>query len=447
MDVQSWDERKLNEVSKDEVLPSFVLDIRWPVGPTAPLIKPKWNVVGRIDPICFCLSRDDFSLFRFFVSYNLLEPSRFLSKRGTNTVEEAAKENLVLFGYEKIGVPPTTYSIKLSFEKLEFQFVLDEGRRIEGMMNVDCANVSWSLVKLQDCIFKQNANCDSICLRQTSNRKEWAGFPDLLLPLPSRTDPSLPCQHCLLQFTSTTHPNGNNVKTLNLDSAGIYLIVPAWQHVANFFTHLKSSPEVFKAEEMTSIMQVGDRFYRMTKRSQAGENEGTTAETNHTIASPSKQFLLTLKTPRIIQVADATDQQVDTPCVTLCMAHLNLLCESNDQNEVHSERNSVFCDGLEIFTGMARTNPSNGSSSLLCPLSISGSMRKSVRGKSSPQDISGWIWMEELQARAAYTDLTHAIDVFNGVRMQLQTGKTDKSNKSAALPPQEAKEPAPESKM
>eukprot|EP00984_Skeletonema_dohrnii_P004729 scaffold1664_cov91-Skeletonema_dohrnii-CCMP3373.AAC.2 len=37
LDVQSWDESKLNEVSSLSESPSMVLNIRWPVGPTAPL--------------------------------------------------------------------------------------------------------------------------------------------------------------------------------------------------------------------------------------------------------------------------------------------------------------------------------------------------------------------------------------------------------------------------
>ena len=411
---------------------SKTLNIRWPVGPTAPLVKPKWNVAGRVDPIVFCLSRKDFSLFRFFVSYNLLEPSRFLSKHTSSgdATQEVAKERFVLFGYEKTGVPPTTYSIKLSSDSLEFQFLLDEeeskSRKIEGMMNVNCSNASWSLVQNADCISKQHANVESICLTQTSNRQEWGGFPDLLLPLPASIDAPLR-PHCLLQFTSTSHPNGNNVKTLHLDQAGIYVIVPAWQHVGDFFIHLPISPEVFAPEEMSSIMQVGDRFYRMSKSSSQAKKgtDGVSPEVKHTAASPqvsmSKQFLLTLTSPRIILVADATNRQSDSPCVTLSMAHMHFFRESNNiRNEEHSVQ-SIFCDGLEIFTGMSQ-NLSPGSS-LLCPLSVSGSLTKIMRSKSSPQNLSGWVWLEELEARAAYTDLTHAIDVFNGVQKQIATSQ------------------------
>jgi len=206
------------------------LNIKWPVGPTASLIKPKWNIDGKVDPLIFSLSQKDFSLFRFFVNYNLLGPSRFLSII-ENSSQCHTPTRLVLFGYEKINAPPTTYSIKLSCDLLQFKFLLDAeesvSRKVEGIMNVSCAQASWSLVKLADCITKTKVNVKSIRLTQTSKKDEWK--PDLLLPLPSNgnSDDSsvISRPHCLLQFTSTTHPNGNNMKTLHLDAAGIYVSV------------------------------------------------------------------------------------------------------------------------------------------------------------------------------------------------------------------------------
>ena len=207
LDVQSWDERKLNDGlnAGDSEQPSVSLNIQWPVGPTASLVKPKWNVDGRVDPILFCLSRKDYSLFLFFLYYNLLEPYRFLSKRAPSggATEEVIGERLVLYGYEKVGAPPTTYSIKLSSDMLMFRFVLDEeeskSKKVEGTMNVNCSNASWALVKNQDRVLRQRADVESIRLSQTSNRPEWSGFPDLLLPLPASSSTE-PHAHCLLHL-------------------------------------------------------------------------------------------------------------------------------------------------------------------------------------------------------------------------------------------------------
>ena len=427
-----------------ETILSQSLNIQWPVGPTAPLIKPKWNIDGKIDPfLMFTLSQKDFSLFRFFVSYNIGEKSRFDSGpeprfEDTTQVMPNKKVNLVLYGYEKKGVPPTTYSIKLALDLLEFQFLLDEeeskGRKMEGIMNVNCTNASWSLVKNADCITRTCVNVESIRLTQTSKRHEWNGFPDLLLPLsPASSEGNvhtMPNSHCLLKFTSTTHPNGNNVKTLHLDAAGIYMIIPAWQYVGIFFQDLPTTPEVFAIEEMGSIMQVGDRFYRMSKSSSKDEqkkNNEVLAEVDNTTQPSSshisKQFLLTLTSPRIILVADATNQQDDCGCITLSMRNLGFLRKTN----AHNEANTLFIDGLGIHTSMAR-NLSPGSS-LLCPLSICGSLTKTLQ--SSPPSTSGWVWAEEFQARAAYTDLTHTIDVLTGVKKQMAKPSSDFLPKSA----------------
>lgn len=195
------------------------------------------------------LSRKDFSLFQFFVSLNLMEPSRFLSRQ--NLPGEAmgkVESRFVMFGYEKTGVPPTTYSINFSSDSVKFQFVLDEdesdNRKVEGVMDVTCSNASWSLLKVG--ISKQRASVASICLTQTSNIDEWGGFPDLLLPSQASIDDPA----CLLEFTSTTYPNGNNAKTLNIDQACIYMIIPAWINVLDFFKHLPTSPEIFSRREV-----------------------------------------------------------------------------------------------------------------------------------------------------------------------------------------------------
>jgi hypothetical protein len=245
---------------------------------------------------------------------------------------------------------------------------------------------------------------------------EWRGFPDLLIPITASED-QINDPHCLFQFTSITHPNGNNVKMLHLDAAGIYLIIPAWQHVVSFFQKLATSPEVFTSEEMPSIMQVGDRFYRLSSRNDRTTrlNDRDSTEVNdegsfHQVAV-SKQFLVTLFSPQIILVADASAQGKRTPRLTLTMAHLNILRQTTIKDEI----NSAFCDGLEIFTGTASR------SSVICPVHISGSLA------SSPQSLLGWVWIEELFARASYTDLTLAIDVLNGTKEQLETTKIKKS--------------------
>ena len=134
--------------------------------------------------------------------------------------------------------------------------------------------------------------------------------------------------------------------------------------------------------------------------------------------SIEKQFLLTLTSPRIILVADAANKETDCPCVTLSMGHLHVLRQTSLSKEAHS----MFCDGLELFTGTARSL--SPQSSLLCPLSISGSLTRILQTKLLPQQLSGWVWFEALQAHASYTDLTHAINVYDGVIKQAMSAQS-----------------------
>jgi len=216
------------------------------------------------------------------------------------------------------------------------------------------------------------------------------------------------------------------------------MIMPAWRHVGTFFNNLPTSPEVFALEEMSSIMQIGDRFYRMSKGTTTVEtsqkndiptepNDATSYQT-----SISKEFLLTLVSPRIILVEDA--EVDDCQCLTLSMSHLNFLRQTN----AHEEVNTLFCDGLKIFTGMANNHSSPGSS-LLYPLSMSGSLKKTLPSRDcSTQSLSGWVWTEELQARAAYTDLTHSINVFIGFEKQMAMLK-DSTSQYNTIPTQPKK--------
>jgi len=215
------------------------------------------------------------------------------------------------------------------------------------------------------------------------------------------------------------------------------MIMPAWRHVGTFFNNLPTSPEVFALEEMSSIMQIGDRFYRMSKGTTAvGASQRNDTKPNEANDAPdptsSKEFLLTLITPRIILVEDAATDECQ--CLTLSMSHLNFLRQTN----AHEEVNTLFCDGLEVFTGMANNHSSPGSS-LLYPFSMSGSLKKTLPSRDcSTQSLSGWVWTEELQASAAYTDLTHSISVFIGVEKQMAMLK-DSTSQYNTIPTQPKK--------
>ena len=419
LDVRSWDERKLNVVQAGDSPPTMTVKLRWPVGPTAPLIKPKWNVTGAVggpsSPLTLRLTSIDFSLLRFFVSHNVLEPSRF---KQTMSNDSSVGNCLVLFGYEKVGVPPTTYSLQLTSQNLQFQFI-NTSLKDEGVSDFIFSNASWTLSRGVDCVSRQRAIVQSIQLRQTNNCVDWLGYPDLLSPRTTSDNENL------LEYTSTSLPSGENAKGLHLNHAAIYLIIPAWREVSNFFKSQPACPEIFNLSEMPSIMQLGDRFYRMSKLSDS--NSITTAE-KQTHASkkedtamagnvPARQFRMTLTNPQIIAVADSSARCSGTHSLTSKTSHIDFLWESKDGES----RQSCFCDGLELYTGKG--------SNILLPVSFAAS-ELTVQG-----DKTTRVWIEQVNVRASYTDLTEAIEVCEGVSKQSTTRNEQRCAQSSTATP------------
>lgn len=417
LDVRSWDERKLNVVQAGNSPPTMTVKLRWPVGPTAPLIKPKWNVSGAVggpsSPLILRLTSKDFSLLRFFVSHNVLEPSRF-QQTMSNDSSASEGSNLVLFGYEKVGVPPTTYSLQLTSQNLQFQFI-DTSLKDEGVSDIILSNASWTLSRGVDCISRQRATVQSIQLRQTNNCVDWSGYPDLLSPRATSEHENL------LDYTSTSLPSGENAKGLHLNQAAIYLIIPAWREVSDFFKSQPACPEIFSLSEMPSIVQLGDRFYRMSKLSdpnsiaaaekQKHPSKEDTATARH---APARQFRITLTNPQIIAVADSSARCSGSQSLTSKTSHVDFLWESQGDES----RKSCFCDGLELYTG-------NGSNILL-PVSFAASELTAQGDKTTR------VWIEQVNVRASYTDLTEAIEVCEGVSKQSVTRNEQRAHSSTA---------------
>ncbi|KAL7473779.1 hypothetical protein ACHAXS_014457 [Conticribra weissflogii] len=411
--MTSWEGHILNEVSDCSSCPSsMTIKVKWPVGPFAHLVKPKWNVNAVIDPLQMRFFRKDFALLQFFVSMNIMEQSRLLSRPNLpNEISEKYRERLVLFGYEKTWLPPTTYSINFSCKIIQLWFMLDDDEsssgKIEGMMNMTCSNASWSLLKMGTS--KQHVRVEKVRLSQTNGKLEWRGFPDLLLPSVASPD-----SKCILDFTSTSYPNGDNAKSLSIDQACIYLVIPAWNHVLNYFKYLPNAPEVFTREEMPSIMQIGDRFYRLQRNKADAVVEESTVLTLTDEKSCSKQFFVTLTSPQIILPEDPSCQSKKKSSITLLLSHLNYLNESR----VQYFKKSLFCDGLKIIVDESKKTKSN--SSLLGPLSFSGALSKTLHDH-DPTEVTGWMWSEKVIARPSYSDLISAISVVKATNHQLES--------------------------
>lgn len=125
--------------------------------------------------------------------------------------------------------------------------------------------------KLTDRITKQRLTCGCITLEQSSGIPEYSGFRKLLLPLQEAHSEAMgetndtdhhPDQQSELVYESTSRPNGDNVKSLWIYDACIYFIYGAFMHVKDFFSNLPD-PEVWTRDDISSSMQIGDRWYRI----------------------------------------------------------------------------------------------------------------------------------------------------------------------------------------
>ena len=449
--LTDWEETPLTTSHERKV--GMQIDVRWPIGPTAPSVIPKWNVKWSIDPVQFRLRRNDYALFQHFIYYNVGEESRHLDEwkalqNLTSEELQAYKESIAVhFGYDKKDGPQTTYFIQILCDRFVIDLVASDGTRGNsnggGVGEISCANLHWSMKKLTDRITKQRLTCGGITLEQLSGIPKYSGFRKLLLPLQEAnsellngaidtddTDQSLD-QQSELVYESTSRPNGDNVKSLCIHDACIYFIYGAFMHIKNFFSNLPD-PDIWTREDISSSMQIGDRWYRIGGN---GRRLGNTANSLDIFRRPNApehqpcenitgsnyqplyQFRLVLVSPRIVLVSDPSLSSCRA--VTLKLSHLDYFYENN-QAAMKISR-SFFVDKMELFTGLASapTNVNNLSSenSLIHPLCVALMTEKKESNEIIQSDTK--ITTDMVRARAAYTDLDLAADVILALTQDL----------------------------
>ena len=459
--LADWEETSLTTSYDRKV--GMQIHVKWPIGPTAPKVIPKWNVNWSIDPIHFRLRQADYALFQHFIYYNVGEESRHLDEwnalQGLSSEElHAYKESIAVhFGYDKKDGPQTTYLIQIECDRFVIDLAASDGTKSNrsggDVGQISCANLNWSMKKLTDRITKQRLTCGGITLEQSSGIPGYSGFRKLLLPLQeahsegmSETDDTdhYPDHRSELVYESTSRPNGDNVKSLWIHDACIYFIYGAFMHVKDFFSNLPD-PEVWTRDDIFSSMQIGDRWYRID-----GSGGGRQADISRQLSpststpehrpsatsggshyQPLYQFRLVLVSPRIVLVSDPS--LASCQAVTLKLSHLDYFYENHQAARKLSR--CFFVDGMELFTGLASapTNASNLSSenSLIHPLCVSFTTeRVECTGETRSETK---IATDVIRARAAYTDLDLAADVFLALMQDLQgTGEraeaVDKAN-------------------
>jgi len=373
------------------------------------------------------------------------------------------KKIIVHYGYDKKNVAPTTYDVKLFIPSLEFSLMETDGQDSLPLAIARCLDLKWQMRKESDLIVTQSVTCGIDLVRHTREKCNIETLMTISKDNNNLQGEIHDADHNQSGFiyTSKSTPNGDNVKTLEISDPCIYLIVPAWSRFAAFFQSLV--PPIFLSKnEIGASIQVGDRWYRIA------DDSGTPSIAN--ISSdigdvgrerfswittepipvpvtrksprlsvvqnpPTLQLKILLTWPRIILSSVTTE---DNPTrVILRMNHVDFL-QTNEGKSFRRTR-SLFLHDVEVYTSSQKmpshysTSKNDDQHSLIHPWSLS-SVATTCNGESigdcdkHSYKLSG----DVLHARAAYSDMAIAIDVFLSV---LHSSKED-NNELAEEQPQ-----------
>ena len=428
------------------------ITLSWPTGPGAQLVRPKWNVNCRVDDVNIYLRKTDFALLQNIIMHNIGEPSRHLDEwielqaLPKSQLERYKNQIMVHFGYDKKDAIPTTYKVEVKVSSLGF-FLAEGSTSFSGetiAAEARCVNLVWGMQKLSDCISRQHVTCD-IVISQPCIVDGITSTVHLILPseLDLASQYSTPAKACdgkrapELIYTSTSRTSGDNVKTLDISNACIHCVYPAWIRVGSFFSGLQA-PEVWTENEVSLSMQIGDRWYQIGGTTstlppskllddeviQALQRSSSSRLDEHV---PSYEFHLRLVAPRVVLNSNGDSSEMAT--VVLHMDHFDYL-QINGNAGVTTR--SFFVHNLELYTSARATMKRDLLSrnySLIRPWSTIGVYERcNGRNMHCCQQHRMIINAEVLRARAAYSDMSIAVDV--GLRLFADFKSTDLRHQS-----------------
>jgi hypothetical protein len=449
------------ELGKNAVVADILLN--WPVGPTAPLVVPKWKVDCRLDSLDISLRRSDYALLQNIISHNIGEVSRYLDEwealqnLSPEATERYQERIMVHFGYDNKDVVASTYDLTVAVPSLSFSLV-EEDRDVENTLAVArCIDLVWQLRKSSDRVSRQKATC--VVDLETPNPV--SGFDKMLSLSKYDSERSSASEGTedsdegapLLSYTSTTRPSGDNIKTLDIVGACIYMVVPVWRRFSSFFQVLPE-PQILSEHDVGASIQVGDRWYKIggssfddIEKIDSSANKGRQLSwvslyslSNTVVGSrrrsqsttirytPSSQLRVLLTSPRIILSSIPVDGTIT--CLILRMHHLDYLQINNGEERKLSK--SFFLHDVEVYTtsneNSSQQNMDRRVNSLIHPWCVSGAVER-CNGEATDdcEAHSLRISADVLQARAAYSDMAIAIDVCLSV---FHTSQEDNSHQS-----------------
>lgn len=407
------------------------IKVNWPVGKGALSVVPKWKVDCDVDCIILSLRRESYALLQHVIVHNIGELSRHLEEWNAlqnlppAELESHKKEIMVHFGYDKKDTAPSTYAVSVQVPSIEFILLGSSSASDDVVMEASCTNVEWQMKKLFDRMSRQLVTCDIALTKRVAGCEESGGVTnvDLLLPVGDaacgeRRNGLNDVTSRALLYTSTTQPSGDNVRTLEIVDACIFGVYPAWTNVKNFFSNLPE-PDFLEPDEVGLAMQIGDRWYRIGGDTEHSSNhnrrmvkEMTSFESKDV---PSYQFRLLLKSPRIVLSSEWAAPEI--ACVVLRMSHFDFF----HHNDARSRKvtKTFFVHDLGLYTSSVAVLSQGGyadENSLIRPWSITGQHERcDPRIFGSCDEHSLRVKADILQARAAYSDMSVALDV--GLRL------------------------------
>ena len=365
--------------------------------------------------------KKDFALFQHIIWYNIGEESRHLDE--WNALQNLPPDQLIAhknkmmvnFGYDKKDGPPTTFHFKVDITSVILHFCLDENNHVA---DVEGSNMRWSLKKVKDRISRQSLTFNSIRLSQTSGKEAWAGYQSLLFPLKRNVGSEVE-EKPQLVYKSTSRPCGDNVKLLVVNHACIYFIFPAWMFVKSFFQNLPD-PDVMSQEEVLGSIQIDDRWYRidtgMPKETMKNRQRGGEQRPILKRKPADFQLRIVLESPKIVLAQDSSSLVQKGRAVTLGLGHLDFFHHNNPR--AGSIQKTLFLHDLEVFTGsddvISGFDEKTQQRSLLYPL-CAGVGIISQYSDGILIESKKWLSSDVVSFRAAYTDMTLAIDVFQKI--------------------------------
>jgi Repeating coiled region of VPS13 len=244
-------------LSPEENMPSAILRLNWPTGPSAWVNMPKWKVTCDIESVTLRVEQSDYALLQNLVQYNLGETSRHmkeweyflsLTSLGKATYLE---RSAVHFGYDQKDAMPSTFMCAVCFDGPQITFVNSSGMQIAALKS---NRMNWSYNRLEDRISHQTISCDPL-LNASDGTIIFHIDPD-------RKVPSRQIYHGFV-YVSSTEPSGLNTRVISAVAPAATFPSETWHLLVDFFKEV-IDPNYLAPDE---AIQVGDRWYRIGEES------------------------------------------------------------------------------------------------------------------------------------------------------------------------------------